>query len=187
MDMEKSRNYKGVADSYECKRTSFLPCTSQLLPAFHRRKKTTPLTEPLQKGVAWCWSNECEEGSYGGSGSGSSRCEQAFSKYKPMRRTGGVLLQDGHPVVLESHKLSEAERRYRAQEKELLAVIHCLRTWKHGSKFLVKRDNSAVSHFLTQPKLTPKQACWQEFLAEFYFQFEHKAGHTNQVADVMQI
>jgi hypothetical protein len=99
-----------VADSYECKRTSF---------PFHRRKKTTPLTELLKKGVAWCWSNECEEGSYGGSGSGSSRCEQAFSKYKPMRRTGGVLLQDGHPVVLESHKLSEAERRYRYTVKYL--------------------------------------------------------------------
>jgi hypothetical protein len=126
-----------VADSYECKRTSF---------PFHRRKKTTPLTELLKKGVAWCWSNECEEGSYGGSGSGSSRCEQAFSKYKPMRRTGGVLLQDGHPVVLESHKLSEAERRYRAQEKELLAVIHC------GSKFLVKRDNSARN--------SCQHACW---------------------------
>lgn len=54
-----------------------------------------------------------------------------------------------------------------------------------GSKFLVKTDNSAVSHFLTQPKLTPKQARWQEFLAEFDFQFEHKADHTNQVADAL--
>ncbi|XP_039059607.1 uncharacterized protein LOC120203367 [Hibiscus syriacus] len=37
-------------------------------------------------------------------------------------------------------------------------------------------DNTAVSHFLTQPKLTAKQARWQEFLAEFDFNFEHKAG-----------
>ena len=101
---------------------------------------------------------------------------------------GGVLLQEGHPIAFESHKLSEEEQKYTAQEKELLAVIHCLRTWRHyllGSKFLVKTDNSAVSHFLTQPKLTPKQARWQEFLAEFDFQFEHKAGHTNQVADAL--
>ena len=101
---------------------------------------------------------------------------------------GGVLLQEGHPVAYESHKLSEAERRYTAQEKEMLAVVHCLRVWRHyllGSKFVVKTDNSAVSHFFTQPKLTPKQGRWQEFLAEFDFEFEHKAGRTNQVADAL--
>ena len=54
-----------------------------------------------------------------------------------------------------------------------------------GSKFVVKTDNSAVSHFLTQPKLTPKQARWQEFVAEFDLQFEHRAGRTNQAADAL--
>ena len=101
---------------------------------------------------------------------------------------GGVLLQEGHLVAYESRKLSEAERRYTAQEKELLAVIHCLRVWRHyllGSKFVVKTDNTTVSHFFTQPKLTPKQARWQEFLAKFDFNFEHKFGRTNQVADAL--
>ena len=101
---------------------------------------------------------------------------------------GGVLVQEGHPVAYESRKLSDAERRYTAQENELLAVIHCLRVWRHyllGSKFVVKMDNSAVSHFLTQPKLTPKQARWQEFVAEFDLQFEHRAGRTNQAADAL--
>lgn len=100
----------------------------------------------------------------------------------------GVILQEGHPMAFESHKLSEVERKYTAQEKELLAVIYCLRIWRHyllESKFLVKTDNSAVSHFLMQLKLIPKQAHWQEFLAEFDFQFEHMAGHTNQVVDAL--
>ena len=72
---------------------------------------------------------------------------------------GGVLLQEGHPIAYESRKLSEAERQYTAQEKELLAAIHYLRVWRHyllGSKFVVKTNNVAVSHFLTQPKLTPE-------------------------------
>ena len=76
---------------------------------------------------------------------------------------GGMLVQEGHPVAYESCKLTEAERRYTAQEKELLALIHRLRVWRHyllGSKFVVKTDNVAVSHFLTQPKITPKQARW---------------------------
>ena len=50
---------------------------------------------------------------------------------------------------------------------------------------MVKTDNTAVSHFLTKPKLTAKQVRWQEFLAEFDFCFEHKAGKTNQVADAL--
>ncbi|KAJ7951826.1 Ty3/gypsy retrotransposon protein [Quillaja saponaria] len=101
---------------------------------------------------------------------------------------GGVLLQENHPVAYESHKLSQAERRYTAQEKEMLAVIHCLRVWRHyllGSKFIVKTDNTGVSHFFTQPKLTPKQGRWHEFLAEFDFEFEHKAGKSNQAADAL--
>ena len=34
---------------------------------------------------------------------------------------GGVLLQEGHPIAYESQKLNEAERRYAASEKEMLA------------------------------------------------------------------
>ena len=40
---------------------------------------------------------------------------------------GGVLLQESHLVAYESHKLFEAKKRYTMHEKEMLAVIHCLR------------------------------------------------------------
>lgn len=75
-----------------------------------------------------------------------------------------------------------------AQEKEVLAFINYLQIWRHhilGSKFVVKIDNLVVSHFLSHPKLTAKQAIWQEFLVEFHFHFEHKVGCTNQVADAL--
>ena len=39
---------------------------------------------------------------------------------------GGVLIQEGHPIVYESRKLNDAERRYTISEKEMLAVVHCL-------------------------------------------------------------
>ncbi|XP_056164103.1 heterogeneous nuclear ribonucleoprotein 1-like [Syzygium oleosum] len=39
---------------------------------------------------------------------------------------GGVLMQDGHPVAFESRKLNEIERHYTVQEKEMIAVVHCL-------------------------------------------------------------
>ncbi|KAK8702738.1 hypothetical protein V6N13_021079 [Hibiscus sabdariffa] len=101
---------------------------------------------------------------------------------------GGVLMQDGHPIAFESRKLNGAETRYTTQENELLAVIHCLRAWRHyllGSRFLVRTDNTVISHFLTQPMLTARQARWQEFLAEFDFGFEHKAGRENRATDAL--
>ena len=42
------------------------------------------------------------------------------------KAVGGVLVQDGHPVAFESHKLNPAEQRYSAHEKEMVAVVHCL-------------------------------------------------------------
>ncbi|KAK3039204.1 hypothetical protein RJ639_029061 [Escallonia herrerae] len=101
---------------------------------------------------------------------------------------GGVLMQEGHPVAYESRKLNEAERRYTTHEKELLAVVHCLRIWRHyllGSSFIVWTDNTAVSHFLSQSKLTSKQARWQELLVEFNFMLEYRTGSTNSVADAL--
>ncbi|KAL0406140.1 UNVERIFIED_CONTAM: Transposon Tf2-11 polyprotein [Sesamum latifolium] len=72
---------------------------------------------------------------------------------------GGVLMQDEYLVAYESRKLKDVERRYSVHEKELLAIVHCLRLWRHyllGSPFVVKTENTAVSHFMTQPKLTSR-------------------------------
>jgi hypothetical protein len=40
----------------------------------------------------------------------------------------GVIVQDGRLVAFESKKLSETERRWPTHEKEMWAVIHCLKT-----------------------------------------------------------
>ncbi|CAL1401302.1 unnamed protein product [Linum trigynum] len=155
------------------------------------------LTDLLKKNKAWDW---------------SERCQEAFEALKtavmkepvlvlpnPMLAyevqtdasdfaIGGVLMQDGHPIAFEIRKLSETERRYTVQEKEMTAVVHCLRTWRHyllGSNFVVKTDNVATSYFLTQKKLTPKQAKWQDFLAEFDFVLEYNPGKENFVADAL--
>ncbi|KAK3043574.1 hypothetical protein RJ639_002153 [Escallonia herrerae] len=88
---------------------------------------------------------------------------------------GGVLMQEGHPIAFESRKLNDTERRYTVQEKEMTAVVHCLRTWRHyllGSRFLIKTDNIATSYFQSQRKLSPKQARWQDFLADFDYVME---------------
>lgn len=54
-----------------------------------------------------------------------------------------------------------------------------------GIKFRIMTDNVATSYFQTQKKLSPKQARWQDFLAEFGYKLEYKAGKANVVADAL--
>ena len=101
---------------------------------------------------------------------------------------GGVLMQDGHPIAYESRKLQDREKNYPAHEKEMTGIIHCLRTWRHyllGMQFIVKTNNVSSTYFKTQAKLTPKQARWQEFLAEFDFEILYNPGKQNVVADAL--
>ena len=50
---------------------------------------------------------------------------------------------------------------------------------------MVKTDNVATSYFQSQKKITPKQARWQDFLAEFDYVLEYKPGRGNVVADAL--
>jgi hypothetical protein len=74
--------------------------------------------------------------------------------------TGRILVQGGRLVAFESKKLSETERRWLTHEKEMWAVIHCLKIWDHyiGSKdVVVWIDNVTLKYFAAQPKLSSKQ------------------------------
>ncbi|KAL6323681.1 hypothetical protein AAG906_002148 [Vitis piasezkii] len=70
----------------------------------------------------------------------------------------------------------------------MTAVVHCLQQWRHyllGSIFIVVTDNVANTFFKTQKKLSPRQARWQEFLADFKFEWLHRPGRHNTVADAL--
>nr|GEV92016.1 hypothetical protein CTI12_AA187700 [Tanacetum cinerariifolium] len=158
---------------------------------------TLPLTDVLKKNQAWIWYEECQ--------AAFESLKKAVMEEPVLRLPdvtmpfelytdasdfgiGGVLMQDGHTIAFESRKLNETERKYTVQEKEMTAVIHCLRIWRHyllGSRFVIKTDNIATSYFQTQKKLSPKQARWQDFLAEFDYQLEYKPGKANVVADAL--
>jgi hypothetical protein len=83
---------------------------------------------------------------------------------------GGILVQDGRSVIFESKKLKETEQRWPTHEKEMWAMIHCLKTSGHyiGSKdVLVWTDNVTLKYFAIQSKLSSKQMRWQYTLALF--------------------
>nr|XP_010315745.1 uncharacterized protein LOC101248530 [Solanum lycopersicum] len=156
-----------------------------------------PLTDLLKKDRDWNWSAACQ--------AAFERLKLAVTEdpvlalpdfSKPFEvhtdasdfSIGGVLMQEGHPIAYESRKLNEAEQRYSAHEKEMTAVVHCLRTWRHyllGAHFVVKTDNVVTTYFQSQKKLSAKQARWKDYLAEFDFTLEYKPGKANVVADAL--
>ena len=94
---------------------------------------------------------------------------------------GGVLMQEGRPVAFESKKLSDVERRWPTHEKEMWAVVHCLKLWQHyfGLEYIkVYIDNVLVRYFETQPKITPKQWRWAIVLACFNVDLIHNPDGT---------
>ena len=72
---------------------------------------------------------------------------------------GAVLLQEGHLVAHESRHLHEQEKNLGIYEKELLAIIHDLDSWKHyllGTAFVIHTDHQSIKYFMTQTKLSEK-------------------------------
>ena len=62
-------------------------------------------------------------------------------------------------MAFESWKLNDTERRYTVQEKEMIAIVYCLRLWRHyllGSHFVILTYNVATSYFQTQKKVEPQ-------------------------------
>jgi hypothetical protein len=159
--------------------------------------RAAPLTNLLKKNQPWHWTRECQEALEDLKGAIMADPVLALPDHaKPFEvhtdasdyAIGGVLMQEGHPIAYESRKLNDTERKYTVQEKGMTAIVHCLRTWRHyllGSKFVVRTDKIATSYFQTQKKLSPKQARWQDFLAEFDMCIEYKPGRTNRLADAL--
>lgn len=86
-----------------------------------------------------------------------------------------LVLQDGHPIAYESRKLKDGCGEEKPERKKCLQWY--TRAWRQyvlGSQFVVKTDNRKICHFFSQPKLTSKEARWQECLAEFSLKFEDR-------------
>ena len=159
--------------------------------------RVAPLTDLLKKGRAWTWDEKCQQAYEDLKKEVTEEPVLALPDHTKVFEVhtdasdfamGGVLMQKRRPIAFESRKLNDTERRYTVQEKEMTTIIHCLRTWRRyllGSHFIVKIDNVATSYFQTEKNLSPKQARWQDFLAEFDYTLEYKQGTANHVADAL--
>ena len=178
-------------------------CSFLGLANYYRRfikgysKMVAPFTDFPKKEHEWEWSSKCQEAFDELKGAMSSKpilqlpnLELPFEVQTDAldRALGGVLVQEGHPDAFESRKLNGAEQWYITHEEEITAMIHFLQQWRHyllGSIFVVVTDNVANTFFTSQKKLSAKQARWQEFLADFNFDWLHRPGKHNVVADTL--
>jgi hypothetical protein len=108
--------------------------------------------------------------------------------------TGAVISQDHgrgpQPIAFLSRKLSPAEQNYPVHDKEMLAIIQALTTWRHyllGSPHQIKiyTDHHSLRFFSTQPTLNKRQARWSELIQEFNVQIIYQPGKLNVVADAL--
>ena len=106
----------------------------------------------------------------------------------------GVVLSQGNdrgqlqPIAFESRKLSPVEQNYATHEKELLAIMHTIKTWRvylDRRHFMVQTDHASLWYLQTQPTLSKRQARWLELLQELDFEIKYIPGKKNVIADVL--
>jgi len=108
---------------------------------------------------------------------------------------GGILSQedsDGilRPVCFYSRQLTGAERNYEVYDRELLAIVVCLRVWRQylqGSEhqFTIFCDHSNLEYFRSSKELTSRQVRWSLLIEEFHFKISYRPGKINVKPDLL--
>ena len=164
---------------------------------------TASLSALTKKGITFQWGKEQEQ-AFQALKTAFSTAEvlRGFDPDLPTRletdasqwATGGVLSQkeDGEiwrPVAFHSRRLSPAECNYPIHDKELLAVIACLREWDAECRTVesleVLTDHKSLEYFLTKRDLNDRQARWHELLSRHKLVFSYRPGSENGAADAL--
>lgn len=163
---------------------------------------TRPLENLKRKDVAWRWGVE-EQAAF-------ERLKAAFVEAPvlvmpdmdaPFRveadasdfAMGAILSQkdasgDWRPVAYFSKALQPAERNYDIHDKELLAVVRALETWRpylEGNPHIIDifSDHRNLEFFMTSRDLNRRQARWSIFLNRFNFVIHHRPGRLSSGPD----
>ena len=107
---------------------------------------------------------------------------------------GAALMQDHgnglQPVAFESRKMLPAETRYPTHERETLAIIHALKTWRcylesRHTTTLIVTDHKTLQGFQDQQVLNKRQTRWMELMQQYNFKVEYRQGKQHVVADAL--
>ena len=84
--------------------------------------------------------------------------------------------------------MDRAQRNYSTYERELLAIVHALKKWRHylyGATFEVRTDHESLKWLSNQNELKGRKARWAEILQEFDLQIRYQRGKFNVVVDAL--
>ena len=95
-----------------------------------------------------------------------------------------------HPVAYRSRKLTRAELNYQIHDKELLAIIDALGTWRPylintKEPFKIYTDHKNLQYFQSARQLNRRQARWATFLADFDFELVYRPGSEGGKPDAL--
>ena len=165
--------------------------------------KLYPLYEATKvKGQAITWTPDCEAAF----ASAKSALASATLLHHPHptaltsvtvdasdKAVGGQLEQflagNWHPIAFFSRKLSTAERKYSAFDRELLAIYLAIKHFRHfveGRPFTIYTDHKPLTFaFASTTERSPRQTRHLSFIAEFSTDVRHIEGKSNVVADAL--
>jgi transposase InsO family protein/predicted aspartyl protease len=163
-----------------------------------------PLNDLTKKGTAFQWTTAA-----------NNAFEQlkalfqdniVLASYDPDRETrvepdasgwavGGVLTQKDQvlgwrPVAFFSTRHAPAECNYDIHDKELLAIVKCIKEWNSELRgltkpFLILTDHKNLEPFTVKKRLNERQVRWAELLSEFNFKLEHRPGKEATIPDAL--
>lgn len=163
-----------------------------------------PLIELTKKKTPWHWGQE--ECSAFENLKKTFASTPVLAQWDPERETvleadcsgyalGGCLsqLDDGkrlRPIAYFSRRLSGAEANYPIHDKEMLAIVACLKEWQAELKstakpFTILSDHRNLNYFASKKLLNERQVRYNDVLQQFNFQLKWRSGNSSERPDAL--
>jgi hypothetical protein len=167
----------------------------RFIPDFSRIAKH--MTELLNKGVKFVWSEDCEKAFYTlrqhlttATVLVQSDNSKPFEVFCDALGTGlsCVLMQENRVIAYVSRSLRPHEVNYPTRDLELAAVLHAHKIWRHylmGNRCNIFTDHKSLKYIFTQSDLNMRQRKWLELIKDYDLEVHYHPRKANVVADAL--
>jgi hypothetical protein len=97
-------------------------------------------------------------------------------------------MQDNRVIAYASRALRPHEQNYPTHDRELAAVVHALKIWRHylmGAHCNIYTYHKSLKYIFTQADLNMRQSRWLELVNDYDLEVHYHPGKANIVADAM--